>query len=597
MATYNTTNHLLDQLPMGCCVIDGRGIVRHWNRQLVLWTGLTRERVEGGNLYELFPHLNVSRISRRIMATAREGTPAHFSPRLLPQFFPTVLEDDRGRVQQTTVIRTSVDEDGVAELMINVADVTEQAERADAYRSLRTRAKEAEIEVAKRVHENEMRQFAVDSHSIVSIADISGVITYANDRFCHVSGYDQEELMGSSHSILKSGHHSPEFFQEMWHTIIRGGVWQGEVKNRAKNGSHYWVDATIVPFTDSAGTVTHYVGIRSDITALKEAQRAASQSESMLKQVLDAIPVRVFWKDTEGRYMGCNGRFAEDAELVHPDDVVGKSDVDMIWSAHAERYRISDMKVMEDGVPELDVEVESASSRFPNRWVQSSKVPLTDPVGNLIGMFGCYADISERKRDQLERESMIAELRELKKRLEVEVATDPLTNLLNRRGMNSELVRAEAGFHRWRQPFSVVLCDLDFFKRVNDTLGHDAGDYLIRGVADRLKDVSRATDIVARWGGEEYLLLLPKTDREGLTVMMERLRAAVADENWSYKGEPIKATLSLGGCTFDAEGAKLETIIEVSDQALYEAKRQGRNRAVSHAWDEVLKVDKQGSQV
>lgn len=123
--------------------------------------------------------------------------------------------------------------------------------------------------------ELDFQKRALDEHAIVSITDVKGAITYANDKFCDISGYTREELMGKNHRILKSGEHGVEVYEELWRTISSGKPWHGEIKNHKKGGGYYWVQASIVPFLNDKGIPFQYMSIRTDITKRKQAEEEA----------------------------------------------------------------------------------------------------------------------------------------------------------------------------------------------------------------------------------------------------------------------------------------------------------------------------------
>lgn len=132
-------------------------------------------------------------------------------------------------------------------------------------------------------------KLALDQHSIVSIADVSGNITYVNEKFYIVSGFSSEELIGQNHRVLNSGLHTREFFDEMWHDISRGKVWHGQIRNKAKDGTFYWVDSTIVPFMNKSGVPYQYVSVRTDITPYIEARAAAELANKAKSQFLSSM--------------------------------------------------------------------------------------------------------------------------------------------------------------------------------------------------------------------------------------------------------------------------------------------------------------------
>ena len=172
-------------------------------------------------------------------------------------------------------------------------------------------------------------QFTLDQHAIVSITDVTGCITFANERFCEISGYTRLELIGQNHRILKSGVHPPEVFEDMWRTIAQGKTWHGQVCNRNKAGGLYWVHATITPFMNARGKPEEYIAIRTEITAQKDLEKVSRQQEAWLRTILDNLGEGVYTLDEHGKLNYLN---AEAERLIgwRLDELAGKGLHDII---------------------------------------------------------------------------------------------------------------------------------------------------------------------------------------------------------------------------------------------------------------------------
>lgn len=163
----------------------------------------------------------------------------------------------------------------------------------------------SELERQREENEIETYKRALDASSIVGITDPDGIITYVNDNFCHISKYSASELIGRTHKIVNSGYHSGEFFKDMWTAISSGQIWKGEIRNRAKDGSIYWVDTTIVPFMDDAGRPERYVSIRSDITDRKQAKN------NKFQMLFDHSHEGLLLAKPDGTFLEANHAFCE----------------------------------------------------------------------------------------------------------------------------------------------------------------------------------------------------------------------------------------------------------------------------------------------
>jgi two-component system cell cycle response regulator len=191
------------------------------------------------------------------------------------------------------------------------------------------------------------------------------------------------------------------------------------------------------------------------------------------------------------------------------------------------------------------------------------------------------ADLVARLRLHLKLKLLQDELREKNEVLKGMSTTDHLTELRTRRYLSEVLAVECLRSKRYKSPLSVVMADLDYFKRVNDTYGHAAGDDVLKATADVLRESLRATDVAARWGGEEFLVVLPETDLPGAELWAERWREDI--EGHAFKepdGKTLKITISIGVASFSDDMDKQNILIDAADKALYRAKESGRNRVV-----------------
>jgi diguanylate cyclase (GGDEF)-like protein/PAS domain S-box-containing protein len=405
-------------------------------------------------------------------------------------------------------------------------------------------------------------KFALDASSIVAITNLEDAILYVNDKFCEISGYCREELLGQSHRILNSGFHSKEFFQQMWATISQGGVWRGEIRNRAKDGSFYWLDTTIVPFLGAEGKPAQYITIRNDITDRKRAQAALQLREEQFRLVAENMQDLVCLHSLDGRFAylspSCRSLLG-----FQPNDLISTSPYDLIHPADQEHVRLAAY------LPVLRGEFTLITYRFRRRsgeyiWLET----LTQPIwkdDTIVQFQTVSRDVTKRVRAEAQ--------------LNYSTLYDKLTDLPNRVLL---LERVDAALQRTKQnkhyQFALLLLDLDQFKLVNDSLGHMVGDQLIVSVADLLKSCLRTNDTVARLGGDEFAVLVDNVSDFTQVIEIVQSIQETLQLPFQVEGYSVFTTASIGIVFGVAEYHQGAEVLRDADIAMHRAKKRGRAR-------------------
>ena len=239
------------------------------------------------------------------------------------------------------------------------------------------------------------QKFALDQHAIVSITDTQGTILYANPRLCEISGHTVDELLGQNHRIMRSGVHDAEYFSRMWATISAGQVWNGEICNRKKDGSLYWVSATIVPFLDSAGKPTRYIAIRTDITERKTMEAHLQAQLRLVEEVIEAIPLPLYLKDESGLYLRVNRAFERFVSCPR-EQILGRTIEDLLEPEDARLHLAKDAELLATGGSQI-YEASVHSRDGMRHETIYRKAALTRPDGSICGLLGTIIDITERK--------------------------------------------------------------------------------------------------------------------------------------------------------------------------------------------------------
>lgn len=423
---------------------------------------------------------------------------------------------------------------------------------------------EADLAALQR-SESQLRKFSeaiAQSPNVILITDTKGTIEYANPRIESMIGYAPEEVIGQNPRIWKSDATPLAFHRELWETICAGKVWRRELLNRRRDGEAFWDSTSISPVRDESGRISHFVAVKEDITERKRAEQALRLRERAIASSLNGIIITKAARDEDNPVIYANPAFCRMTGYAE-DEILGRNPR-FLLGPDWDQPEIDRLRQALRESAEARVTLRNRCKDGSLLWVDVSLAPVFDEAGQTTHFISVLVDVTERMRYEAQ--------------LEHQATHDALTGLPNRTLMRDRLGQAIARAHRDGGMVGVAFVDLDHFKYVNDSLGHQVGDELVKAIAARLSACVRESDTLARLGGDEFVLIMPdvRSDRQ-VADLTARITREVTG-HYAAGPHEIHSTCSIGVCLYPRDGADVDTLLRNADTAMYRAKEAGRNR-------------------
>lgn len=515
-----------------------------WNDGFAELAGKEGVPIPGGTLTECFPEFasRYPEIHRQVLDTAATGRPNR------------LLSRAAGGERSFRVYLSSPAPGETVTLWIDDTDERFLAEYS-------------------RQSEERFRLISENMLDLICLHRPAGAILYATPSAEKLLGYPQNRLFGRDPFPLIHPEDTRKVLRMVLEARKKGGS-SAEYRIRRSDGTYVWFETVLKTISGSPGEITSFQSASRDVTEKLLIRHRLEESERKLQAIFDLLPVGVSVSDPDGAILQCNPAYLQILGLRN-------------WQPGKDPLEHLDMLLpdMTPLPPDDHPRNIALRKRQPIRnrhigyrvendihWTQISAAPL--PEGGAVSV---TVDITPMKHAEKELSDLLADLQRSNEELRRLSITDVLTGLYNRRHIEYVLEVEFEKARRYGSPLTCLMLDIDHFKRFNDSWGHQAGDLILKVLADAIRENSRKVDICGRYGGEEFIMLVNQPLPEA-TVFAEKLLRVIRETSVEYQGNTMSLTVSIGVADYTEKTLSSDQLVKRSDDALYLAKANGRDR-------------------
>ena len=435
-----------------------------------------------------------------------------------------------------------------------------------------------QMEEALRRSEARYRTIMDETHDDYFEVDLQGNYTFVNDATCRSAGYTAEEMIGKSYSLTTNSGDIKKIYEVFHQIYLTGQPVHGFIYEFIRrDGSLGIAEMSAFTMRNENDEIVGFRGVSHDVTERVRMEEALKRSEERYRTIIEEIEEGYYEVNLAGDITFANdaacrhfGRSREELIGLNYRDYVPKEDAKSVYKACNEVFRT--------GEPMQAFPFATIRKDGTEVFLENSISPLRNKAGKTIGFRFVSRDVTERKQF----EQKLADM----------ATHDTLTGLPNRALLNDRLTMGLALSRRSGNRLAVMMLDLDKFKTINDTMGHDVGDELLKSVGERLSSVTRKSDTVARMGGDEFVLVLPQIAQPPDAARLAQRILDIFREPFIFDGHKLSITTSVGIAVYPEDGKEIEELLKNADTAMYQAKEQGRDAYRFYSGDETDAYDK-----